>query len=121
MPSSAKKAKGSQASDELHAVQQEYVRVVGGKLPGGQWGSNLEHLKKKVAEAQAVDLSEDGGATAPDEALVTTKRIDAIQAEIEDPATPNRYISDMIKQRDLLIANHKIEKKKNRAPDAARA
>ena len=115
-----KKAKSAKANnDELEAVQEQYVALFG-KLPGGQWGSNLEHLKRKIAEAHGVDLTGGGAAAAataaaPAAPTVTSKRIDAIQAEIDDPGTHARYINALIEQRDLLIANRKIEKKKNRA------
>ena len=102
-----KKAKSAKANnDELEAVQEQYVALFG-KLPGGQWGSNLEHLKRKIAEAHGVDLTGGGAAAAataaaPAAPTVTSKRIDAIQAEIDDPGTHARYINALIEQLDLL-------------------
>ena len=41
-------AKTAKEKRELKKVQEEYVKVIG-PLPGGQWGSNVPHLKKKIA------------------------------------------------------------------------
>ena len=38
-------SKTAEEQKELKKVQEEYVKVVG-PLPGGQWGSNVPHLKK---------------------------------------------------------------------------
>ena len=39
-------------ADALADAQAEFQTLIG-PLPGGQWGSNLEHLQKKIAEAKA--------------------------------------------------------------------
>ena len=76
-----------------------------GPLPGGQWGSNVQHLKKKIAEAkgaaaaaQAVDLTDSAAQAEP-----STKRIRDIEAELVD--CPVQDYQLMVEQRDLLVQN----------------
>ena len=101
---------------ELKELQAFYRKV------GEDWPNALRPYHHKTGGSKLVAQLEEAGYWGPGEAAPTptTKRIDKLQAEIEDPDTPARFISSLIQQRDLLIVNRKIEKKKNRSSDAMR-